>query len=227
MNEYRELFDGITASDDAKKETIEKLCTAAPIKSKKKVNLTALISAISTAACLIFVCTFFTIMFRPGNGGGNSQPATYALNQTYTHENGGTITFDGIELTETDSGYYLVLCGEFNLPSFTIVKDGIKLNCIRKDVTEESGEISFNFNKTLTQALSDADLHIEVSSAETKGRANIVFDVNENTAALIKNHLNSEATENEYDLELFIDGCYYELAKALFVFNFNQIILTT
>lgn len=236
---YRETLDKITASDAMKAETIARMQEKAQKKKpalpfRKKLSL-----AITVAACVLCLCIAVPLAVHyaklPRNPGTTTPPkiGVYALGQTYTREDGGSVTFTGIrvenDLTVNGAAYrgnYLILTGTFDFEQFSFYTNESIASLFNEDIGEDT---VLRLESDLTTQLSEADLHINDSaSGETRGEVNLVYRINAATLAFIEAHNGDTHAADEVhgDITLNLSGCYVnETELVQFIFFCEDIAL--
>lgn len=209
MSKYREAMQSITAGEQAKRDSAERLSRRAAAAVARKNNLRTAFAVLG-ALLLIAASTAITAVFSPAHGGdGGGQ--TLRAGETYT-EADGAMVFYGIKICpdEQTGGEYAVINGCLDYENFAVNADGILLYC-----TADDG-LAFTFDAKKTAALSAADLHVDGASGEARGEALLAFTADGATFARLR-ELCSSAPDAQ--MKLYIDRSGY----VCFLFESGEI----
>ena len=216
MNEYKEILDGVTASEQAKHTAALKLQEAyAEKKRGRRVGrYIKYACAAAASVCIIFIAVFSAIIFSPANAGDPENRVYYRIGETCTM-NDSSITFKEIKLTEQTDGAHIIINGIFDFESFSVSDEGIRLYPSNR---QNADKLNFNLDAQLTTKLSEANLNFNSSPAQSKGAVSLAFTIERGTAEFLK-----QCTETDGRLELMINVLYGDSQTPVFVFAFDEI----
>lgn len=222
-NKYKDMMNKVEPSDEVKEKVIANMQASftEETQTKRNVPRRKALAILTSAVCMVCICCVLFLMLNPAfRGGQNTQ--YYRTDSVFTHEAGGTAVFKSVELKELEgyTGWYLIFNGVFDFNEFTLSRSGAEAKCVRQDIEDE---IELEFKPDITQALSEANLHIESDYAKTNGTVNFVFGLNNEDAEKLISYLNTDTPSDKWDLELKIESLASKKETPLFVFNLKQI----
>lgn len=157
----------------------------------------------------------------------------YRIGQMYTRDDGGTVNFTNIRIEKnptitgtTYNGIYLIISGTFAFDRYALFTDESAVTLFNKDIGEN---IVLYFDRTLTEKLSAADLHIDDNNkGETRGKVSLVYRIGNTTLDFIVAHANDPYDPDSVfgDITLTLSDCYMKDGiAAQFIFFCKDIVL--
>ena len=242
-NEYKSAMDKIHASEEVKQETIRRMqeagAAAPDTPPKKRLSKGKLSVLLASVACIVCLCIVLPLVLHndaapdPGiNVGDPQQNDIIGLNERYTDADGNTLGFSGIAvqngITVHDTvydGYYLVLSGAIDFDTYALFTAESSLTFFDLDTGQTT---LLPLHTTLTEALSEADLHVDdyTANGPSSGAIRLVFTIDAASADYIRLHAEDIIPEGtlEGDFTLQLSGCYADSSTLTsFIFFCNEI----
>lgn len=239
---YKETLSKIKASDEAKSETIARMQEKLEKKKSPALSFRKKLSlAVTSIVCVLCICIAIPLLVHYTNltdnpGTGTTTPpniGVYSIGQTYTREDGSSVTFTNIRVENnltvngtTARGIYLIITGTFDFEQFAFYTNESIATLFNEDIGEDT---VLRLDNDLTMQLSKADLHINDSTGgETHGEVNLVYRINTVTLEFITAHNNDTHADDEVhgDITLNLSGCYTEQNELIqFIFFCEDIKL--
>lgn len=228
IREYREAISEIKVSEETKQDIYKTLVAQADeVKTARQTQCKKY--AAIMACALVFICVMgipFVCLLVPSFSGLSDVPS-YGLDTLYVREDGSSVVFDEVSVSNNltvdgkeISGKFLILSGLFDFHSFSVDTQ----NDVVMFYEQEEQINVLIFEAELSKSLSSETLVVDGSGIQIDGRICLVFRMTDEQYAIALKGV--RGTKNG-DIVLSLSECTKRSANATFpvafTFYFDEI----